>query len=317
MRARCARAETRRRVDAAQRRRHRQVCGRVARRRGGGARDRCCVRSNSRGLSAAAHERRDSHRRTPAHDASELRRRPRVTRLRRCARRHPLPRSPAAVPPASKSRCAHTKTKSRRQMRDSSTRDCPIAQINAERRKLSAIKGGKLRDRVRGRCVTLVYSDVSNGALADVASGPTITDASEAILIADNTTLTSDRRANHRRRCDCCSTHRSNATSKRPRTSSPVAHTQTGKSSSPEASRRSSCEATERAAAARELAVRFAAHQHRGRALRQLRWPRRQQRLGRDFPPIPPRPGRKRPDCRPRWRCRIRGTSPRKSVSRL
>ncbi|HEV7765818.1 MAG TPA: DUF4147 domain-containing protein, partial [Thermoanaerobaculia bacterium] len=66
----------------------------------------------------------------------------------------------------------------------------PIAQINAERRKLSAIKGGKLRDRVRGRCVTLVYSDVSTGALADVASGPTITDAHEAILIADNTTLT-------------------------------------------------------------------------------------------------------------------------------
>ncbi|HEU4887984.1 MAG TPA: DUF4147 domain-containing protein [Thermoanaerobaculia bacterium] len=66
----------------------------------------------------------------------------------------------------------------------------PIAQINRERRKLSAIKGGRLRERVRGRCVTLVYSDVSTGALADVASGPTITDASEAILIADNTTLT-------------------------------------------------------------------------------------------------------------------------------
>ncbi|HYC62097.1 MAG TPA: DUF4147 domain-containing protein [Thermoanaerobaculia bacterium] len=66
----------------------------------------------------------------------------------------------------------------------------PIAQINAERRKLSAIKGGKLRERVRGRCVTLVYSDVSTGALADVASGPTITGAREAVLIADNTTLT-------------------------------------------------------------------------------------------------------------------------------
>lgn len=70
------------------------------------------------------------------------------------------------------------------------TAGVPIAQINAERRKLSAIKGGKLRDRLRGRCVTLVYSDVSTGALADVASGPTMTDASEAILIADNTTLT-------------------------------------------------------------------------------------------------------------------------------
>jgi len=65
-----------------------------------------------------------------------------------------------------------------------------IAEINAERRKHSAIKGGKLRERVRGRCVTLVYSDVSTGALADVASGPTITSANEAVLIADNATLT-------------------------------------------------------------------------------------------------------------------------------
>jgi hydroxypyruvate reductase len=65
-----------------------------------------------------------------------------------------------------------------------------IAEINHERRKLSAIKGGRLRERVRGRCVTLVYSDVSTGALADVASGPTIVDASAALLIADNTTLT-------------------------------------------------------------------------------------------------------------------------------
>jgi glycerate-2-kinase len=65
-----------------------------------------------------------------------------------------------------------------------------IAVINAERRKRSAIKGGRLRQRVRGRCVTLVYSDVSPSALQDVASGPTITAAGEDILIADNTTLT-------------------------------------------------------------------------------------------------------------------------------
>jgi glycerate-2-kinase len=65
-----------------------------------------------------------------------------------------------------------------------------IGVINAERRKRSAIKGGRLRDRVRGRCVTLVYSDVSPGALQDVASGPTVTDPKEAILVADNTTLT-------------------------------------------------------------------------------------------------------------------------------
>ena len=65
----------------------------------------------------------------------------------------------------------------------------PIGAINARRRELSAIKGGRLRDHVRGRCVTLVYSDVSSGALADVASGPTIVDARDAVLIADNSTL--------------------------------------------------------------------------------------------------------------------------------
>jgi hydroxypyruvate reductase len=64
----------------------------------------------------------------------------------------------------------------------------PIAPINARRRVLSAIKGGRLAQRVRGRAVTLVYSDVSSGALHDVASGPTIP-GSEATLIADNTTL--------------------------------------------------------------------------------------------------------------------------------
>ena len=64
----------------------------------------------------------------------------------------------------------------------------PIGEINAERRKLSAIKGGKLARRVRGRAVTLVYSDVSTGALHDVASGPTIP-GSEAVLVADNSTL--------------------------------------------------------------------------------------------------------------------------------
>jgi glycerate 2-kinase len=65
----------------------------------------------------------------------------------------------------------------------------PIAAINAKRAEMSAIKGGRLRERVRGRAVTLVYSDVATGALADVASGPTITAADQAILVADNTTL--------------------------------------------------------------------------------------------------------------------------------
>jgi len=63
-----------------------------------------------------------------------------------------------------------------------------IAEINEVRRSISAIKGGKLAARVRGRAVTLVYSDVSTGALHDVASGPTIP-GSEAVLVADNSTL--------------------------------------------------------------------------------------------------------------------------------
>jgi hydroxypyruvate reductase len=49
----------------------------------------------------------------------------------------------------------------------------PIGEINCVRKHLSAIKGGRL---ARGRSVTLVYSDVSRGALADVASGPTLPD---------------------------------------------------------------------------------------------------------------------------------------------
>ena len=65
----------------------------------------------------------------------------------------------------------------------------PIGEINAARRRMSAIKGGKLARRVRGRCVTLVYSDVSTGALGDVASGPTIPGSDEVHLIADNRTL--------------------------------------------------------------------------------------------------------------------------------
>ena len=67
----------------------------------------------------------------------------------------------------------------------------PIADINAARKKMSAIKGGRLADRVRGRHVTLVYSDVASGDLASVASGPSISRDSVAILIADNDTLTS------------------------------------------------------------------------------------------------------------------------------
>jgi glycerate-2-kinase len=65
-----------------------------------------------------------------------------------------------------------------------------IGEINRVRRDRSAIKGGRLVARVRGRCVTLVYSDVSDGALGDVASGPTIPGEGRVELIADNATLT-------------------------------------------------------------------------------------------------------------------------------
>lgn len=66
-----------------------------------------------------------------------------------------------------------------------------IAEINAARKRMSAIKGGRLAERVRGSHVTLVYSDVSTGDLASVASGPSISKSSPPILIADNETLTS------------------------------------------------------------------------------------------------------------------------------
>ncbi|MEO6260006.1 MAG: DUF4147 domain-containing protein [Thermoanaerobaculia bacterium] len=51
----------------------------------------------------------------------------------------------------------------------------PIADINCVRKHLSAIKGGRLASRLR-RSVTLIFSDVSTGRWADVASGPTMAD---------------------------------------------------------------------------------------------------------------------------------------------
>ena len=62
----------------------------------------------------------------------------------------------------------------------------PIATINRERARLSAIKGGRLGARVRGSSVSLIYSDVATGDLASVASGPAL---SNMTLIADNSTL--------------------------------------------------------------------------------------------------------------------------------
>jgi glycerate 2-kinase len=52
----------------------------------------------------------------------------------------------------------------------------PIAAINTVRKHLSAIKGGRLAARVRGRTVSLIYSDVAAGDLPSVASGPTLPD---------------------------------------------------------------------------------------------------------------------------------------------
>ncbi len=63
----------------------------------------------------------------------------------------------------------------------------PIGDINCVRKHLSAIKGGRLASRVK-RSVTLVYSDVSTGALADVASGPALVDTTtkaDAIAILE------------------------------------------------------------------------------------------------------------------------------------
>ena len=52
----------------------------------------------------------------------------------------------------------------------------PIGEINTVRKHLSAIKGGRLAERITRRSATLIYSDVSSGAAADVASGPTVPD---------------------------------------------------------------------------------------------------------------------------------------------
>lgn len=63
----------------------------------------------------------------------------------------------------------------------------PIGDINCVRKHLSAIKGGRLAARVK-RSVTLVYSDVGTEKLADVASGPTLSDTTtkgDAIAILE------------------------------------------------------------------------------------------------------------------------------------
>lgn len=65
----------------------------------------------------------------------------------------------------------------------------PIGQMNVVRKHLSAIKGGRLGRRVRGRCVTMLYSDVGAGNFADIASGPTVSDSStisDAIAILES-----------------------------------------------------------------------------------------------------------------------------------
>lgn len=51
----------------------------------------------------------------------------------------------------------------------------PIEAINAERRRLSAIKGGKLAERTRASILTLILSDVPDAGPEVVGSGPTLT----------------------------------------------------------------------------------------------------------------------------------------------
>jgi glycerate 2-kinase len=54
----------------------------------------------------------------------------------------------------------------------------PIGKINTVRRHLSAIKGGRLAAAAPDGSLTLIYSDVASGRIADVGSGPTLPDAS-------------------------------------------------------------------------------------------------------------------------------------------
>jgi glycerate 2-kinase len=53
-----------------------------------------------------------------------------------------------------------------------------IGEMNLVRRRLSAIKGGRLAHRIGGRVVTMILSDVGTGQLHDVGSGPTLVDPS-------------------------------------------------------------------------------------------------------------------------------------------
>lgn len=53
-----------------------------------------------------------------------------------------------------------------------------IAEINAFRRSVSNVKGGRLGSNCRGHILNLVISDVIEGGLWDVASGPTVADES-------------------------------------------------------------------------------------------------------------------------------------------
>jgi len=54
----------------------------------------------------------------------------------------------------------------------------PIGAINTVRRHLSAIKGGRLAAVAPAGSLTLIYSDVASGRIADVGSGPTLPDPS-------------------------------------------------------------------------------------------------------------------------------------------
>jgi glycerate 2-kinase len=70
----------------------------------------------------------------------------------------------------------------------------PIGEINAVRKHLSAIKGGRLVLMAKHLAATLILSDVGEGKLADVGSGPTLADPTTNAHAASILRATGDER---------------------------------------------------------------------------------------------------------------------------